>query len=905
MAEAFDSATGAGLAGFDAEGGLRWANPAFRVCFGFSEQMPPLGLPLAELLTLIINGNEIQAHCAALLRGEPVEHPLANGRWGTLSLGQMPADGGQVLTVVPHSATRTREELLRTTLEHLSQGVSVIDGELRYIGWNRRFLDLLALPDHLVQVGKSMADTLRHNAERGEYGPGDIDALVGERVERAKLHLPHVFERQRPDGRTIEISGTPLPGGGFVSTYTDVTQRRAEEQLLKDLAENLEQRVNERTAELIEERTLLATTLEAMSDGIAVFDEPHTLVLWNQNFSDILGFEPELIKIGTPYERLVSDAARRGLIGGGEVKSLVNEQVKRAHSRERMGYHLRTENGTQVIQVRHVPLPDGGFLRTYTDVTAQVRGEEAQRQLLEAIAFPLMVSRRRDGIVLFANQPALELLGETRDSQIGRQARNYYADPADRDRLYALLDDRGQVDDFEARLLIGEGLPLWVMMSLRRFDYQGDEAMLTCLNVIDERKRAEQELASQWAQTRTVLESIGQGLTAFDSELRLVAWNQRFQDLLGFPRDFAYYHQPFSDYIRFNARRGEYGPGDVEEIIAAHIERARRFHPHRFERVRPGGTVIEVQGQVMPGGGFVTTYTNITERKRAEEAVRSAKEQAEAALGDLQEAQTQLIQSEKMAALGSLVAGIAHEINTPIGVTLTGASLLADKANELRTLFVANQMRRSDLADYLEATTETTELMLANIRRAAELIQSFKQVAVDQTSEVRRRFGLRAYIYEVLRSLGVNLKKTPHKVTVRCPDSLEIDGYPGAISQILTNFIMNSLNHAFDPGQAGQLSITVTLSTPEMPTPEMPASEMPAPEIVELRYGDDGRGIPAQHCSRVFEPFFTTARGSGGSGLGLHVVYNIVTHTLKGTITLDSTEGRGTTFTVRFPRTAA
>ena len=177
-----------------------------------------------------------------------------------------------------------------------------------------------------------------------------------------------------------------------------------------------------------------------------------------------------------------------------------------------------------------------------------------------------------------------------------------------------------------------------------------------------------------------------------------------------------------------------------------------------------------------------------------------------------------------------------------------------------------------------------------NINRAAELIQSFKQVAVDQTSAERRRFDVTDYIREVLRSLGPRLKRTPHDITVEGPDNLEVEGYPGALSQVLTNFVINSISHGYDEGQRGKLNITVT---------------QPSADRVELRYSDDGRGIPASDLGRVFDPFFTTARGLGGSGLGLNIVYNIVSQTLAGTIDVQSEPGRGTTFVVQFPRKLA
>ena len=261
-----------------------------------------------------------------------------------------------------------------------------------------------------------------------------------------------------------------------------------------------------------------------------------------------------------------------------------------------------------------------------------------------------------------------------------------------------------------------------------------------------------------------------------------------------------------------------------------------------------------------------------------------ANEDLQQALQQLRIAQTQLVQSEKLASLGALVAGVAHEINTPVGVGVTAASTLQDWAQRVQQQQAAATLTRSELDRFLAVAGESTQILLKNLQRAADLIQSFKQVAVDQSSGERRRFELKGYIDEVLLSLAPKLNRTPHKVTVECP-TLTVDSYPGALAQILTNFISNSLAHAFPPGRSGTMRVAVTREG----------------DAVVLRYADDGIGIPPENLARIYDPFFTTKRGSGGSGLGMHIVYNLVTQLLGGTIHAGSTEGQGTTFEVRFP----
>lgn len=266
-------------------------------------------------------------------------------------------------------------------------------------------------------------------------------------------------------------------------------------------------------------------------------------------------------------------------------------------------------------------------------------------------------------------------------------------------------------------------------------------------------------------------------------------------------------------------------------------------------------------------------------------ALAKANASLQEALENLRQTQGQLVLSEKLAALGELVAGVAHEINTPVGVALSATSTVANRCRSLSDLFARGEMKRSDLTEYLGSVQEGVEMSLLNLHRASDLIRSFKMVAADQVSEARRTFNVRQYVAEVLLSLRPKLKKTSHQIVVNCDDALVIESYPGAFSQILTNFLLNSLTHAFAEGQAGEITIDIARSEREL----------------ILTYGDNGRGIPAEVQDKIFEPFYTTARSRGSTGLGLHIVFNIVTRTLGGTVTCCSAPGHGTTFQVRVP----
>lgn len=282
----------------------------------------------------------------------------------------------------------------------------------------------------------------------------------------------------------------------------------------------------------------------------------------------------------------------------------------------------------------------------------------------------------------------------------------------------------------------------------------------------------------------------------------------------------------------------------------------------------------------------ITWFEDITVRKETEAQLRVAKEVSERTLQDLREAQEHLIEAEKMASLGGLVAGVAHEINTPVGTALTASSYLSDRTAEIRNLFQAGTLKRTDLTAYMETAAETTALLLMNLKRAARLVESFKQVATDSTNEEVRRFDVGGYIEEVLISLGPRIRQSTHRVVLRCAPGIEIESYPGPLAQVLTNLITNSITHAYEPGQTGTLTIT---------------TELEADGMLKIAYKDDGRGIPPEHQEKVFDPFFTTRRGAGGTGLGLHVVFQIVTKTLGGRIKLMSEPGAGCKFVIRIP----
>ncbi|MEG4859759.1 ATP-binding sensor histidine kinase [Microcoleus sp. K1-B6] len=279
-------------------------------------------------------------------------------------------------------------------------------------------------------------------------------------------------------------------------------------------------------------------------------------------------------------------------------------------------------------------------------------------------------------------------------------------------------------------------------------------------------------------------------------------------------------------------------------------------------------------------------YANLHQfNQNLENLVQQRTSELSQTLEDLKSAQNKLVESEKMAALGGLVAGVAHEINTPIGIGITAASLLAEKATKFFEVYSNGQIKRSELEKFLDTAVQSSNMILSNLTRAADLIHSFKEVAVDQSSELKRTFNVKNYLEEILTSLSAKLKRTKHKIEIKCDENIVVDSYPGVVCQIVTNLVLNSLIHAYDVEDEGVLAFDFKLEG----------------DRLIFEYADNGKGIDPENLSKIFEPFFTTKRGQGGTGLGLHIIYNLVTQKLKGTISCTSQVNKGTRFMIEFP----
>jgi signal transduction histidine kinase len=267
-------------------------------------------------------------------------------------------------------------------------------------------------------------------------------------------------------------------------------------------------------------------------------------------------------------------------------------------------------------------------------------------------------------------------------------------------------------------------------------------------------------------------------------------------------------------------------------------------------------------------------------------ALKDANSELIQTLEKLHQFQRQMVQNEKMASLGDMVAGVAHEVNTPIGLGVTASTMMLDRLVDLRKAFEDKTLKASALSKFIAESEENLNIIYRNLNRAAELISSFKQVAVDQTSENNRIFCFSKLMDEILMSMRPKLKRVQHEIKVHCADELYIESKAGPINQIMINLIMNSIIHGFEFIEKGVIDINIVMLDDKK---------------IAITFKDNGKGIPEQLRKRIFDPFVTTKRGQGGSGLGMHLVYNLVTQALNGSISVQSENNKGVEFKIIFP----
>lgn len=520
--------------------------------------------------------------------------------------------------------------------------------------------------------------------------------------------------------------------------------------------------------------------------------------------------------------------------------------------------------------------------------------EETYRWLFENSVDGIYVTTP-SGQLLNANPALARMMGYATPRDLIEAADDIatmvYVDPAMRIEYQRLMERDGIVREFEYQVRQRNGTVLWLSDSAaavrdaagRILRYEGTVRDITA------QKSSEAALAESRQRLQEVIDTVPAVINVKNAELRYVLMNRYMARIFNIEPADALGCTTTEIMSRYGAAKTDTNDRRV-------LDSRRELGFYEEEYLDSQGNARQWMAKKVPifddDGNIrfiVTVALDIGDRKRVEQEMRTARDAAETALRELRETQNSLVEAEKLAALGRLVAGVAHEVNNPVGISLTVASSLQRQTRLFAEEVERGELRKSSLTNFLKMTGEAATQLMDNLNRAAELIQSFKQVATDRNFSERREFDIRELTEQIITSLRPGLRRQSVHLTVDCEPGLVLNSYPGSYGQILTNLFLNAVIHAFPEGQPGQIDVKVRSS---------------GSDGVEIMFVDNGRGMAPEVRRHAFDPFFTTRRNQGGTGLGLHIVYNLVTNRLGGRISLESAIGLGTRIQIVLPRVA-
>lgn len=524
----------------------------------------------------------------------------------------------------------------------------------------------------------------------------------------------------------------------------------------------------------------------------------------------------------------------------------------------------------------------------------QAEAQEDYKKLFEGSVDGIYVTTP-GGEILNANPALARMMGYDSAEQliegVKDVAHTIYVDPAARDEYELRMQRDGFVREYEYQVRQRNGNVLWLSDSagVVRDDTGKPVRYEGVVRDITHQKQVDAALEESRRRLQQVIDTVPAVINVKDAQLRYILMNRYMAGIFGIEPHEAIGKTTGELMSRYGA-----GKTDSHDHRVLTTRSETGFYEEDYIDVHglTRSWMVNKVPSLTPDGSVESIFTvalDISDRKRIERDMRDARDASEEALRNLRETQNSLIESEKLAALGRLVAGVAHEVNNPVGISLTVASSLERRSRLFTDEIARGELRRSSLNDFVKACSEAADQLVTNLNRAAELIQSFKQVAADRNQSDRRSFDMRDLTEQLIMSLRPGIGKNSIKVQIECEPGLSMTSYPGSYGQVLTNLFVNSITHAFPDRAAGEIDIKVRRAGEAQ---------------VELLFSDNGCGMTPDVRRQAFDPFFTTRRDQGGTGLGLHIVYNLVTNRLGGRINMRSEVGKGTHVQIVLPQIA-
>lgn len=781
---------------------------------------------------------------------------------------------------------KTRLELApeqRDMIDGISQRLSTYRSGIERISTliNRRAELLVGLPELRDRFDQAVA--------------ANPDPTLSATLSQAQSHIAAALLAHNPSAAeqaAESIRALPVTDPGLRAAITDYAERIIAVSVRERQIADIDREVLGAEGRQIQRATELLREVSASRGHILSRDFARTLAetTWQSillgTLGVLVGIFAALFVVSRTVRPLISIASSIRALAGGQKDTLipatdVNNEIGDIARAAEVFRRTLLEADTAREAAVHA-------------LAEQRLAEESYTKLFESSIEGIYVTTP-GGALLNANPALARMMGYDTPraliDSITDIASTIYVHPEARDEYQFLMRRDGMVRDFEYQVRRRDGGVLWLSDSATAVrDEKGEVVRYEgTVRDITDQKRAEDAIAEGRRMLQTVIDTVPAVINVKDCQLRYVLMNRYMAGIFDIePADaigrtttdlMSRYGAQKTDENDKRVLRAKRGLGFYEEEYVDSTGNMRQWLVNKLP-------LLDVDGQIEY---IVTVALDIGERKRGELEMRKARDAAETALRNLRETQASLIEAEKLAALGRLVAGVAHEVNNPVGISLTVASALERKTALFTDEVARGDLRRSSLNEYLATCRSAASQLVANLNRAAELIQSFKQVAADRNYSDQRSFDLADLTEQVVMSLRPGLRKHNLTLMVDCEPNLTMNSYPGPYGQVLTNLFLNSVAHAFPDGRAGTIDIQARAA---------------GKDHVEIMFSDNGCGMSLDVRRRAFDPFFTTRRDQGGTGLGLHIVYSIVTNRLGGRLDLDSEPGHGTRIRMLLPRAA-